>query len=643
MISVAPYGAWKSRISASLLTESAIGLRDVAVDGEDIYWSEGRPSEGGRTVIVRSHGSGAVADAVPNGFNARSRVHEYGGGFYAVREGVVLACRFEDQRVYRIEGAAAVPVTPEPAIPAGDRYADLEFHGDRVICVRERHLDDIEAVTSLVTFPIDGSSDPVVISEGNDFYSTPRASPDGRQLAWLSWNHPNMPWDGTELWCAALAEDGTVSESELVAGGEDESIFQPEWSPDGVLHFVSDRSGWWNIYRLAGGSTDSVHPMDVEFGVPQWVFGMRRYCFLPDGRVVAMFVDRGVDQIGVIDDEMITVIPTPYTSFRVWLATYGNSACVVAGSPSEALEVVTIDAHTGDRGVLRTSLDRVPSPESMSHPKPIEYPTTDNATAHAFYYPPHNPAFEAPGGERPPLLVLSHGGPTSATDAVLDLAVQFWTSRGFAVVDVNYRGSTGYGREYRNALRGRWGVVDLDDCINAALYLVDEGLADPDRLAIRGGSAGGYTTLCALTFSDVFSAGASYFGVGDLAALAEDTHKFESRYLDRLVGPYPEAADLYAERSPVNHLEDFDCPVVLFQGLDDRVVPPEQAEDMVEALDARGVPHAYVSYEGEGHGFRRAENIKGSLEAELYFYGKVFGFDPADDLPAISIAHEAAL
>jgi dipeptidyl aminopeptidase/acylaminoacyl peptidase len=448
-----------------------------------------------------------------------------------------------------------------------------------------------------------------------------------------------MPWDGTELWCAALASDGTLSEPELVAGGVDESIFEPEWSPDGVLHFVSDRTGWWNLYRMTDDGPEALHTMDAEFGIPQWGFDMRRYGFLTSDRIATIYSDEGLDRLGIVDGDKLTPVVTPYDLFRPWLAMYGDTLYAIAGNADTPLAVLAIDADTGAVEVVRESIDLDVDSTMISRPKPIEFPTTSGEIAHAFYYPPHNSNYRGPDDEMPPLIVLSHGGPTAATTSGFDLGIQFWTSRGFAVVDVNYRGSTGYGREYRNALRGQWGVADLDDCVNAARYLVEEGLADVDRLAIRGGSAGGYTTLCALTFSDVFGAGASYFGVGDLAALATETHKFESRYLDSLIGPYPEMADLYEERSPLRRLEELNCPVILLQGLDDRVVPPAQAEDVVAVLDERGIPHAYLAFEGEGHGFRRAENIERSLEAEFYFYSQVFGFDPADDLTPVAIAH----
>jgi dipeptidyl aminopeptidase/acylaminoacyl peptidase len=643
MTVTAAYGSWVSPIAVSMLTESAIGLGDVEVDGSDLYWSELRPQEGGRSVIVRRGESGEITDMVPDAFNSRSRVHEYGGGSYVVSAGVIVSSDFEDQRVYRIEDRVAVAITPESESPALDRYADFAFHDELVISVRERHDNDGEATNTLVVFPLDGSSAPVVIAEGHDFFSNPRVSPDGRTLVWLSWDHPRMPWDGTELWSAALAEDGTLSEPELIAGGEAESVFQPEWSPDGVLHFVSDRTGWWNLYRVTDDGAEALHTMEAEFGSAQWVFGMRRYGFLPDGRIVAVYSQDGLDHLGVVGGGKLTPLRTPYDLFRASLAIGGDTVYTVAGSPDTPVAVVGIDVVSGTVEVVRESVDMEFDVAMVSRPKAIEFQTTDGATAHAFYYPPHNVDVIAPTGELPPLLVLSHGGPTSATTPEFKLSTQFWTSRGIAIVDVNYRGSTGYGRPYRDALQGEWGIVDLDDCVNAALHLVDEGLVDVDRMAIRGGSAGGYTTLCALTFTDVFGAGASYFGVGDLAALATDTHKFESRYLDGMIGPYPEAEDVYAERSPINHVEQLNCPVILLQGLDDRVVPPTQAEDIVAGLDERGVPHVYLAFEGEGHGFRKAENIERSLEAELYFYSRVFGFDTADDLTPVEIIHEDAL
>ena len=643
MTVTAPYGSWDSPITISMLTEAGVGLGGVSTDGGDLYWLEGRALEGGRQALVRRNGHGVVEDVTPEDFNSRSRVHEYGGGSYAVQDGVIISCNFEDQRVYRIESGAAIPITPEPKTPAGDRFTDFVFHGDRIICVRERHRVDREPVNSLVTLPVDGSDKPRVIAKGHDFYSSPRVSPDGTRLAWLSWDHPRMPWDGTELWCAALAADGSISEPELIAGGPTESVFQPEWSPGGILHFVSDRTGWWNLFRLVDGHIEALHLMEAEFGEPQWLFGMRRYGFVTGDRIVAIYTEDGLNRVGLIEGDTLKAVHTPYDVFGSSLGTCGDQLFTTAGSSARPMAIVRIDVDTEAVKVVKESLQIDLDPVLISHPEAIEFPTTGAAMAHAFYYPPRNPEFAGPPGDKPPLLVLSHGGPTSATTPNLNLSYQFWTSRGFALVDVNYRGSTGYGREYRNALRGQWGVADLDDCIDAALFLADGNHIDEECMAIRGGSAGGYTTLCALAFSEVFAAGASYFGVGDLASLATDTHKFESRYMDSMIGPYPEAADLYEERSPLHNLDGFSCPVILLQGLDDRVVPPAQAEEIVAALDAKGIPHAYVAFEGEGHGFRKAENIERACEAELYFYSQVFGFDPADDLDPVDIAHEDML
>ena len=640
MAVTAPYGSWASPITPTMLTHAGIGLGEVAADGPDLYWVESRPTEAGRSVIVRWTADGTIEDVSPPGFNSRTRVHEYGGGAYAVRNGIVVSASFQDQRVYRLDGAEPRPITPEPDLPAGDRYADFVFHGDLVICVRERHLPDAEAVNELVTFPIDGSAPPRAIAGGHDFISSPRVSPEGRRLAWLTWDHPNMPWDGTELWVAGLAPNGTLGEATRVAGGMEESIFQPEWSPDGNLHFVSDRSGWWNLYRLEESrEVTALHPMETEFGAPQWQFGYRRYTFLDSSAVVALYEQDGISRLGVLDHgemhirriERDVIAPTlAVGSGRVWTAAAGTAL-------PEA--VVGIDPDSGEQEVVRSSLSVDLDETYISRPQSITFPTSGGAVAHAFYYPPTNGDFLAPEGELPPLVVWSHGGPTGSTSPAFALGRQFWTSRGFALVDVNYRGSTGYGRVYRNALRGQWGVIDTDDCIAAARYLADQGLVDRQRMAIRGGSAGGYTTLCALTFHDEFATGASYFGVADIGALAEETHKFESRYMDSMVGPYPDAAELYRERSPVYHTDQLSRPMVILQGLDDEVVPPGQAEMMIEALDRKGIPYAYLAFEGEGHGFRKAENIERSAEAELFFYGWVFGFVPAGDIKPIEIHH----
>jgi len=650
MTGVAPYGSWKSPISAEQLARGGVGLGELQTDGDAVLWLELRPAEGGRQVVCRWEG-GAVAQLTPDGFNVRTRVHEYGGGAFLAHRGVVWFSNFADQRLYRQDpDASPRPITPEPAVPAALRYADacVTPDGALLVCVRERHEDG--AVTNeLVALPADGSAEPWVISGGRDFYASPRLAADGRQLAWLEWDHPNMPWDGTELRVAEVErEPGSgqlrLAGAKLVAGGSEESVFQPAWSADGELYFVSDRTGWWNLYRLAqGGEAEPLAPMEAEFGLPQWVFGMTSYALLPGGRIACVYGRGPVRSLGVLAPGSVRPDPIqlPYTSFTGLHALGGSLAAgtvaCVAGSPALAPEVALIDLDSGAATTLRRSREVDFDPAYLSSPQPIEFPTEGGQTAHALYYPPANPAFQAPEGERPPLLVVSHGGPTAQASSVLNVGVQFFTSRGFAVVDVDYGGSTGYGRVYRQRLNGRWGIVDMADCANAALYLAGQGEADSARLAIRGGSAGGYTTLCALTFRDDFAAGASYFGVADLAALAQDTHKFESRYLDRLIGPYPEAAVVYYERSPIRYTERLSCPVILLQGLEDMVVPPAQAEAMAAALDAKGIPYAYLPFEGEQHGFRRAEHIQRAAEAELYFYSRIFGFELADPVEPVEI------
>ncbi len=638
MTTIASYGAWDSPLTARLLTEAGVGLGGAVMIGGVLFWAENRPTENGRTALVRRDPDGSIHEVTSEGFNARTRIHEYGGGAIGIDGDIILAVSFEDQRVYRIDRGDPVPLTPEPDLPTGARYADFAFHGDLVLCVRELHQTDREPVNELVVFPLDGGAPPAVIVTGHDFFSNPRVSPDGTQLAWLAWNHPRMPWDGTELFVADLAVDGSVANARMVAGHSTESVFQPDWSADGLLHFVSDRTGWWNLYRReSDGLTTALHDAEMEFGHPQWVFGMRRYAFLPDGRVAAIYQEDGWFRLGVIDDAGMRSIALDRTDLAPSISVGSGKVWLVGSSPTRPDAVFGVDVDTGEVEIVKQALSVDFDPALFSVPETITFPTTDDSVAHAFYYPPTNPDFEAPRGDLPPLVVMSHGGPTSATTAGFRLEKQYWTSRGFGVVDVNYRGSTGYGRAYRNALGGRWGIVDTDDCIAAANFLVNRGDVDPDRLTIRGGSAGGYTTLCALTFHDVFAAGASYFGVADCAALAEHTHKFESRYLDGLIGPYPQAEALYRERSPVYHTDQLSTPMLILQGLDDKVVPPDQAEQMVSALKDKGIPHAYVAIPGEGHGFRVAANQILALESELSFYAWAFGFVPAGDIPPVEI------
>ena len=638
-MTIRPYGSWKSPITSEAIVAGVVGIGTALFDGEDIYWLESRPQEGGRSVIVRRRPDGRVADVIPSPFNARSRVHEYGGAAFTVRKGTVYFANFTDQRVYRTAGAAPEPVTPESPM----RYADFAMAPgrERLIAVREERSDkEREPANALVWLDPGDRGIGTVAVEGNDFYSSPRFNADGTRLAWLTWNHPNMPWDGTELWVADVRSAGTLGDAELVAGGPEESVFQPEWSPDGVLHFVSDRTGWWNLYRAKDGRIEALCPRESEFGLPQWVFGMTTYGFESAGSIVCSYRDAGRVRLARLDTESgdLATMETPYTEIEN-LSVGAGQALFQGGAPERQSELVRLDLGSGKTEILRRSSTLEIEPAFLSVPEAIEFPTENGngATAYAFFYPPKNDRFQAPENDKPPLLVLSHGGPTAATDTALNPAIQYWTSRGIAVVDVNYGGSTGYGRAYRERLKDRWGIVDVDDSVNAARYLIDAGRGDPNRLAIRGGSAGGYTTLAALTFRNLFKAGASYYGIGDLEVLARDTHKFESRYLDSLIGPFPQKADVYRSRSPINFVERLSCPIIFFQGLDDKVVPPNQAELMFEAVRKAGHPTAYLAFEGEGHGFRKAENIKRALDAELYFYGRVFGFSPADDIEPVKI------
>jgi dipeptidyl aminopeptidase/acylaminoacyl peptidase len=648
---VAPYGSWTSPIEAATVARAGrrLGAAAIAADGA-IWWAEGRPDEGGRVVLMRRELGGEPQEATPAGTNVRTRVHEYGGGAWClIGADLVVFVDFVDQRLYRLRlGEEPVAISPEPAAEGAFHYADMWPMPDSegLVCVRETHGEG-EAVNEIVSLPLDGSAEPQVLASGRDFFSFPRISPDGAWLAWTCWDHPNMPWDGTELWVAPLADSG---EERLVAGGAEESVFQPEWGPDGHLYFVSDRDGWWNLYRarepgaqLSGeeGALMQLTEDEADFAHPQWLFGGATYAFLEDGAIACVRCQGAEERLFLLHPEgwEPADLGLPFTSFGYpVLSARGHSVAFAAATPERETAVVLYDVEGGGTEIVRSSSEEPVDQAYVSRPRPIEFPTGDGAVAHGFYYPPANPGFSAPEGELPPLIVESHGGPTSHATPALSREFLYWTSRGIGVVDVNYRGSSGYGRAYRNELRGTWGVVDTEDCVAAARYLAEQGETDGAQLAIRGGSAGGYATLCALTFHDAFAAGASYFGVADVEALARDTHKFESRYLDRLIGPYPERADLYEERSPINYVERLRSPVILFQGLEDEVVPPNQAETMVAALAQNGVPHAYLPFEGEQHGFRKAETNIRCLEAELYFYGRIMGFEPAGNPEPVEIA-----
>ena len=651
MTDVRRYGTWPSPISSALLVEHAVSLGHVEVDGDRVYWLEGRPAEGGRQVVVSWSPGEERHEVIPDGFSARTTVHEYGGGSYAVHGETVYFSNFADQRLYRVDpGGDPRPLTPEPPEPMAFRYADTRVNADgtELVCVRERHLDG-EVVNDIVAIDAVDGGEPTVLVSGADFFAAPRPSPDGRQLAWLCWCHPHMPWDGTELWTAEIGGEALAGACR-VAGGPEESISQPRWSPAGVLHWVSDRSGWWNLYADDQGRRDredeaagrALFETDAEFTGPDWVFGQSTYDFLPDGRIVVTWLRNEMAHFGVLDASgTLTPWDTPYSVVGSLRAYRDGAAAILASATAEPAAVV-LDAQGQTTSTLRRSRPTTVDAGYVSAAQPIEFSTEGSRTAHALWYPPANRDADGPNDELPPLIVMSHGGPTASASPALNLSTQFWTSRGFAVVDVNYGGSTGYGREYRQRLRGQWGVVDVDDCVNAARHLAAEGLVDGTRLLIRGGSAGGYTTLCALTFRDDFSAGASYFGVADAEALATDTHKFESRYLDGLIGPYPEDKELYRERSPIHFADRLSAPLILFQGMEDKVVPPAQAEVMVAALQLKGLAYAYVAFEGEQHGFRKAETIIRAIEAELSFYAQVLGFDPADDLVPVKVENLGA-
>lgn len=633
---LAPYGSWKSPITSDFVAAGTTPLGGAYLDNDVVYWLERRPQENGRTVIVQQTEQGAQT-VTPPGYNVRTRVHEYGGGAAVIHEGVIYFANFADQRLYRQQpGQAPVAVTPEAAY----RYADGVIAPDgRFICVREDHTHpNQEAINTIVALNLDGIDGGTVLVSGHDFYAAPRLRADGQKLAWLAWNHPNMPWDGTELWVADVTATG-VSNAHIVAGGREESVFQPEWGPDGALYFVSDRTNWWNLYRWQeNGVVDALYPMSAEFGAPPWALGTATYGFANDHTLVCAYTENGRWYLATLDTQTGEFVPRDFPYDTVNNVMVSNDKAIFnVDAATQPQTLVKWNLRTQTWEILRTASDLKVDAGYLSVPETVAFPTENGLTAYAIYYPPQNKDFAAPAGDHPPLLVISHGGPTCAAPIQLSFGTQYWTSRGFGVLDVNYGGSTGYGRSYRQRLNGTWGIVDVQDCINGAKYLVAQGKADAARLAIRGGSAGGYTTLCALAFHDFFRAGASYFGVSDAEALAQETHKFESRYLDNLIGPYPEKRDVYLARSPIHFVDQFNCPLVLFQGLEDKIVPPQQSETMYQAVKAKGIPVACVFYEGEQHGFRRAENIKHSLDSELYFYSKIFGFDLAEEVEPIPI------
>jgi dipeptidyl aminopeptidase/acylaminoacyl peptidase len=637
----ADYGSWTSPITSDLIVAEMIGVSGPRSQGSSQYWLESRPQEAGRNVIVQRLSNGETREVTPTPFNVRTRVHEYGGAAWWMHAQRIYFVNFDDQQIYSLlttDDGSEVTAAPQKLTDADNlRFANgiMDTHQQRIICVVEDHSQAGQEPQNYLGAVAIATGTVTALHQGHDFYAAPALSPNGEQLAWITWDHPAMPWDGTQLWQASATDPAGAT---AITGGSQESVQQPRYDGDGNLHYISDRSGWWNLYRQNEDSSTCLWPMDAEFGVPQWAFGSCTYQFQPEG-IVCLYSSHGESYLARLNiDGSHHVISQPCTQISSFYIDAHTSTCLLAGaSPTQFNAIIALDFESGVTKTIKSSCDLTLDPGYYAVPQAITYPTADDDVAHGFYYPPTNKDFEPPAGSAPPLIVELHGGPTSATHSGLSLSKQYWTSRGFAVLDVNYRGSTGYGRAYREKLRHQWGVADVDDTVYGARYLVEQRLADPAQLAIKGGSAGGYTTLAALALRDTFKAGASYYGIGDLEALARDTHKFESRYLDSMIGQYPKEIAVYKARSPINHIDKLSCPVIFFQGLEDKVVLPNQAEQMVEALSRKGIPVAYVPFEGEQHGFRKSENIKRALDLELYFYGKVFGFTPADVITPIDI------
>lgn len=637
-----PFGSWRSPIQATLIAGASINAFDPRIDGSTLYWLENRPKEGGRVVIIRQESTGTPVEVSPPDTNIRTRVHEYGGAPYLVCDSVIYFVNFEDQRLYKMTAdGSAHPITPDD----GSRYADMQVDATskRLVCVRECHQTGSEPTNSVVSISIEAPYTQTVLADGHDFFAYPRVGPDGTKLAYIAWDHPNMPWDDVQLYCVDLAGDELVSQPKRLNPDIDESVVDLQWSPNGELFFIADRSGWWNLYRWNGSTITHLIDKSCEFAGPLWSLGQRNYGFLSDRTALVSYGEDNKAALAVLDLDTLSLTPIAHPCATIGSVSCGNGYAVFeAGFADDTPALMKFTLSSNECTILTRPSDLPVSKDWISTPQNIDFPTAHDKTAHAYFYPPQNKDFTGPDGTLPPLIVKIHGGPTGQTSSSLQLAIQFWTSRGFAFADINYGGSSGYGRAYRKRLTDKWGIVDLEDTINCVKYLVDNGLVDSEKTAIRGGSAGGYTTLAALAFSDVFKAGANYYGVSDLEALAKDTHKFESRYLDNLIGPYPAAKDIYEARSPIHHLDGFNQPLIVFQGSEDAIVPPNQSEKIVEVLREKGIPVAYLLFDGEQHGFRKSENIIRSLEAELYFYGQIFGFELADKIDPVEISNSVA-
>ncbi|HSU35220.1 MAG TPA: prolyl oligopeptidase family serine peptidase [Propionibacteriaceae bacterium] len=634
-MTTAPYGSWASSISVESLTSGSVGLGSVQIDGDQLYWLESYADQGGRTTLWRRPLDGGPAvEVTPGSAYLRNRVHEYGGGEYAVRSGVIVYTELSDGRIHRIENGRDQPITPRSPF----HYGDLRVHPDRglVLAVREDHSGGGEPVNTIVALDLAGpnAAGGTVLCSGADFYSTPELSQSGR-LAWTQWDHPNMPWDSAVIMVGNLA-GLAVPDAVTVAGGAEESAVQPRWHADHVI-FLSDRSNWWNLYRWQDGTTQALHPMDAEFAFPQWTLGQTPYAVIDDDRLLCSVNRSGEQFVAILTistGELSAVSETGVAATA--LAASPRAAAAVLVRPDRPPSIARLDLDQRAWHAVTTPSPLPLDPASVSRPTSVSWPGSFGPVQ-GWFYPPAHAEFHGPDGTRPPLITLSHGGPTGFAAAEFRLGYQFWTNRGFAILDVNYSGSGGFGREYRDRLQGQWGVLDVDDCVAGAQALVDRGLVDPAQLVIKGGSAGGYTTLQALTRSDVFTAGIVQYGVADLEALARDTHKFELRYLDGLVGPYPEAQKLYRDRSPIHHLDQLSAPILLLQGADDKVVPPSQTETLADAARAKGLPVAMIMFAGEGHGFRSAATIKAATEAQIDFLSRIYGFTPADRVPPIEI------
>ncbi|MDO7585664.1 MAG: prolyl oligopeptidase family serine peptidase [Oceanospirillaceae bacterium] len=620
------YGHWPSPISAELITRAAPGLNFVQSHEQCLYWVESRPWDAGRCVIMQCNEQDKITDLLPSPFSHHSGVHEYGGMAYTIHDAYLYFVNAADQRIYRQHlDTLGTPIAITPVGPW--RFADLivDAQHQRLIAVCEEHQEQQEAENYLATIALNNDRASIKkLQAGADFYAYPRLSPDQTRLCWIQWSHPNMPWDSSELCLASLSQTG-ISEPRVIAGSNgDEAIFQPHWSPDSDLYFVSDKTNWWNIYHFDGSENRPVLALDGEFATPLWQFGMATYDFINTDTIACLWTDKGLWHSGFIDitTAQLSPIISPYSSMHA-LACHQGRLYTVAGAATLPHELISIDQQAVVTSIYAPATLDVET-TNLAQPKSIFFPSGNHQMVHAFFYHPTSASYCGQANELPPVIVMCHGGPTGATDSGLNLKLQYWTSRGFAVVDINYRGSTGFGRTYRQALRRAWGVADVEDTENAIHYLAQQQKIDAQRCLIRGGSAGGYTVLSALTFTDTFKAGASLYGIGDLETLATDTHKFESRYLDSLIGPYPEQKDIYIARSPIHHAEGLNCPVIFLQGLEDKVVPPNQAEMMVELLRSKGIKVAHVTFADEGHGFRKAKNIIQAMEAELAFYQQVF-------------------